>query len=62
MAAIAEAKPPLIEIEVTEDIPLLLWAHQRYGTSSRAEEILQLNSIPDPVRIPAGTRLRVYAR
>jgi prophage DNA circulation protein len=29
---------------------------------ARAEQILNLNDIPNPARIPGGTRLKVYAR
>jgi len=59
--AILEAKPPLIERVVAADAPLLVWAHETYGDSSRADELLRLNSIPDPLLVPAGTRLRCYA-
>lgn len=36
-------------------------ANDVYGDSSRAVEIMQLNNLPDPLRIAQGTMLRVYA-
>jgi len=60
-AALIQARPPLVEVEVLADVPLLVWAHARYGSSARAAEVIALNPIADPLRIPRGTRLRVYA-
>jgi prophage DNA circulation protein len=54
-------KPPLTLVTVEADISLLAWVHARYQDSSRVNEILALNSIPDPLLIPAGTQLRAYA-
>lgn len=49
-----DAKPPLQTYPVLADTNLLAWAHGKYGDSSRAEEVLSLNSFPDPTLIPAG--------
>jgi prophage DNA circulation protein len=63
MATLAiEMKPPLIQAPpTTEPMSLLEWVHRRYGDSSRAEEVLRLNSIPDTFSIPAQARLWCYA-
>jgi prophage DNA circulation protein len=58
---IIESRPPLIDVVVDVDTPLLVWVHARYRDPERAEEVLRLNSIPDPLLIPAGTTLRAYA-
>lgn len=55
-----EAKPPLQIYTVRADTNLLAFAHDLYGDSSRADEVLALNSIPDPSMILAGTKLQVY--
>lgn len=55
------AKPPLTTFTVEADISLLAWVHSKYGDSSRVNEVLALNTIPDPLLIPAGTSLRAYA-
>jgi prophage DNA circulation protein len=63
MATLAiEMKPPLIQAPpTTEPMSLLEWVHRRYGDSSRAEEVLRLNSIADTFSIPAQARLWCYA-
>lgn len=55
-----EAKPPLQVYVVVADTNLLAFAHDLYGDSSRAEEILALNSFPDPSLIPAGFKVQAY--
>jgi prophage DNA circulation protein len=60
--AFIAAKPPIIEEPVPCDVPLLVYAHERYGDSSRALELLALNSILDPLEMPSGRLLRRYAR
>jgi prophage DNA circulation protein len=55
-----EAKPPLQVYVVPADTNLLAFAHDLYGDSSRADEVLGLNSIPDPSLIPAGFRMSAY--
>lgn len=57
---IIEAKPPLELYSIVADTNLLSLAHDLYGDSSRADELLALNSIPDPAVIPAGFRLMRY--
>jgi prophage DNA circulation protein len=49
-----EAKPPLQRFPVVADTDILRFAHDLYGDSSRADEVLGLNSIPDPMDIPVG--------
>lgn len=49
-----EAKPPLNSYPIVADTNLLAFAHDLYGDSSRADEVLALNNIPDPSLIPAG--------
>jgi prophage DNA circulation protein len=56
-----DAKPPLQVYIIPADTNLLAFAHDLYGDSSRADEILALNSIPDPSLIPAGFRMSAYA-
>lgn len=56
-----DAKPPLQVYIVPADTNLLAFAHDLYGDSSRADEILGLNSIPDPSLIVAGSRISAYA-
>jgi prophage DNA circulation protein len=55
-----EAKPPLQVFTVRADTNLLQFVHDLYGDSDRADEVLALNSIPDPSLIPAGTKLSAY--
>jgi len=59
--AVLAARPPLIEVTLTSDVPLLAFAHARYGDSARAAEILLLNAIADPVMLRAGQTLVIYA-
>lgn len=56
-----EAKPPLQIFVVRADTNILSFAHDLYGDSSRADEVLGLNSIPDPSLILAGTKVQAYA-
>jgi prophage DNA circulation protein len=56
-----EVKPPLIPRRVEADTNLLALAHDVYGDSSRADEMLALNNIPDPSLIPAGFAYVAYA-
>lgn len=56
-----DAKPPLQVYVVVADTNLLAFAHDLYGDSSRADEVLDLNNIEDPSLIPAGYRLSAYA-
>jgi prophage DNA circulation protein len=55
-----EAKPPLQVFTVRADTNLLQFVHDLYGDSDRADEVLALNSIPDPSLIPAGFKLSAY--
>lgn len=55
-----EAKPPLQIYVVVADTNLLAFAHDLYGDSSRADELLALNSFPDPSLIPAGFKVQAY--
>ena len=59
--ALLSLKPPLITVMVEATIPLLAYAHAVYGDSSRAEELLLLNDLDDPLVIPVGTLMRQYA-
>ncbi len=54
------AKPPLNTYMVQADTNLLTFVHGLYGDSARADEVLALNSIPDPSLIPAGFRIMAY--
>lgn len=59
---ILEEKPPLIEHEVTADMPLALVTHKLYADRTREPEIKRLNpGVINPNRIGAGTLLEVYA-
>lgn len=60
-AQLLAERPPLVSIRIEADVPLLQWAHDRYGTSARAEEVLRLNSLPDPLMLHAGQTLVAYA-
>ena len=53
-ADLIEARPPLQNFPVLADTDILRFTHDLYGDSSRADEVLALNSIPDPMFIPAG--------
>jgi prophage DNA circulation protein len=55
-----DAKPPLQERAVVADTNLLALAHDFYGDSTRADELLTLNSFPDPSLIPAGFKVLAY--
>jgi prophage DNA circulation protein len=55
-----EAKPPLQIFVVRADTNLLALAFDLYGDSSRAEELLALNSLPDPAFIPVGWKVQAY--
>lgn len=55
-----EAKPPLQIYVVPADTNLLALVHDLYGDSSRADEVLALNSIADPSLIPAGSKVQAY--
>ncbi len=59
--SIIEAKPPLQILEVVADTNILALAHGLYGDSSRADELMTLNTFDDPMAIPRGFRLRHYA-
>lgn len=53
-----EARPPLSFVSVAADTNLLALAH---ALGADAEELLALNSFPDPSLIPAGFQLMAYA-
>ena len=55
-------QPKVTEYVTAITMPLVLLAQELYGDSSRAEDIKKLNSIPNPFMVPAGTKLKVYAR
>lgn len=55
-----DAKPPLGIQVVRADTNLLALAFDLYGDSSRADELLALNSIPDPAFIPVGFKVLAY--
>ncbi len=55
-----EQKPPLQTYSVVADTNLLQWVFDRYGDPSRVEEVLALNSFPDPLLIPAGFKVVAY--
>lgn len=59
--AFIAAKPPIIEEPVPVDVPLLIYVHERYGDSSRIDELFALNSFLDPMLVPGGTIVRRYA-
>ncbi len=54
------AKPPLQTFTVGAATNLLSLVHALYGDSERADEVLQLNNIPDPSLIPAGFQVAAY--
>jgi prophage DNA circulation protein len=54
-----EQRPTLQEFPVTADTSLLSWAHD-FGYDPN--EILSLNSFPDPLLIPAGFKVVAYAQ
>ncbi len=56
-----EARPTLTEHVVVADTNLLALVFAVYGSSDRVEEVMALNSIPDPSLIPVGFRLKFYA-
>jgi hypothetical protein len=70
-----EAKPPLVEVEIVADIPLLAFVHGDYlnrlaargetmteeALDDRLQEVIGLNSIEDALMLPRGATVRVYA-
>lgn len=58
---IIETKPPLSSYVVRADTNLLALAFDLYGTADRADELLALNSFPDPSLILAGSTYIAYA-
>lgn len=61
--AILAQRPPTVDFVVPAPMPLTVIAVRLYGKDARARiaEIYQMNRIPRPYWIPAGTRLRVLA-
>ncbi len=59
-ATVLEARPPLIEEIIDADVPLLIWLSER-GISDQLGEFMALNSIPDPLSLPKGMKVRRYA-
>lgn len=59
--AYRDSKPPLSEYTVPGDLDVLALASLLYGpdAQARVEELLALNRIPNPYRIPAGTVLTI---
>lgn len=58
----AAGKPALTTYTVEADTTLLAWCHAKYGDSSRAGEVLALNSwISDPLLLPRGSEVTAYA-
>jgi prophage DNA circulation protein len=57
--AVMAARPPVIEFIVPGTTSIAVLAADRYGRDaiSRIDQILSLNSLPEPTSIPAGTRL-----
>jgi len=56
------ARPPVIQIEVATERPLVLIAHELYGDHSRDQELMRLNpDIVNPAFVPAGAMLQAYA-
>lgn len=56
-------KPPLVVSPVVADISLLAWCHAKgieLGTTVDVNDVLALNSLADPLLIPAGTEIRYY--
>lgn len=63
--AIERARPPVILYVVPELIDLVLLCRRRYGATdalARANDIRQLNKIPNPAAIPPGTALLIPSR
>ncbi len=68
-ALIIEQRPPIVEVRVAVEQPLLLWVHGRHATlgisedelEERLDQVMALNAIPDPLKVPVGTVLRDYA-
>lgn len=60
-ADLVEQKPPLQTFKVVADTNLLQWVFDHYGDPSRVDEVLALNSFPDPLLIPAGFDVVAYA-
>lgn len=58
---ILKASNPLTVFTTVTRMTIQDVARSAYGDTSRAVEILKLNSIPDMDNIPAGTELRLYA-
>jgi hypothetical protein len=60
--ALAQSRPPVIRYVVAGPISLYVLAADLYGAAlarQKATEIAQLNRLPDPLWIPAGTELRL---
>lgn len=68
--ALIEAKPPLLEVQIDRDTPLLAFVHERFAASGdvsreelarRVDEVFAMNEIEDPLVLPAGKRVKTYA-
>ena len=61
MLSIAASRPALVTYVVPLDTNVTSLVATLYGADglSRVDEVLRLNRVPDPFRIPAGTRLQV---
>lgn len=60
-ASVVQDSPRTFEITVTAPTPLYVIAQRVYGGAeahARMDQLLRLNSIPNPARIEPGTRLR----
>lgn len=58
---VAAEVPALISRVTTAEASVWELARSWYGDGRRAEEITQLNRLPWPLRVPAGTELLCYA-
>lgn len=60
--ALAAGKPALTTFQIDADISLMVWAHEKYIDSTRADEVFALNPwISDPLVLPAGSTVTAYA-
>lgn len=52
---------PMTTYTTPKEMSVVEVALTLYGETARAKEVMQLNALEDPMRIPPGTVLRVYA-
>lgn len=53
--------PQLSDYTPATTLPAVLLAHRLYGDARRADELIRLNALPDPLRVPGAVPLKVLS-